>query len=340
MGKKWDDARPAEKIVSLYSLLLFSGRRWSLKELAAKLNSSKASVLRLIDQLEGARYGKILKTKEGRESFYEIDRPAGLPRISLNADGLQQLAMCRDFILHLLPDSFQKTINATLTQASAFVVPTDDEDGVGSFSFSRSQGKGHIDYTPFKDYYQSIILAIRKKKICLVNYQSTLAGPERSFEYAPKRLTAYHESIRINGWMVDDKNKPVYETPTNLSLQRLKSVTLTERSARHLPEPAENDDEYFGLMNMEAPFEAVIKFQPETALYVAERQWSKRQEVVIHGDGSITLTLRAKSRPELMRWLLGFGSQAEILSPADLRRELLEEALALARLYEGTKDER
>lgn len=120
MGKKWDDARPAEKIVSLYSLLLFSGRKWSLKELSEKLNSSKTSVLRLIDQLEGARYGKIIKSKEGRESFYEIDRPSGLPRISLDNEGLQQLALCRDFIWHLLPQSIRKSLSATLALASAF----------------------------------------------------------------------------------------------------------------------------------------------------------------------------------------------------------------------------
>ena len=55
MGKKWDgDATPAEKLLSLFSMLLFNNRAYSLSELSGldKLNMSKASVSRLVRQLE------------------------------------------------------------------------------------------------------------------------------------------------------------------------------------------------------------------------------------------------------------------------------------------------
>ncbi len=37
---------------------------------------------------------------------------------------------------------------------------------------------------------------------------------------------------------------------------------------------------------------------------------------------------------EIKYWVLGWGSQAEVLEPAVLREEVLAEARAMARLYE------
>ena len=64
-----------------------------------------------------------------------------------------------------------------------------------------------------------------------------------------------------------------------------------------------------------------------------ERHWSDDQTIVTNPDGSITLTLSTSGTRDLLRWLLSFGSGAEILSPPDLRDALRDEALKLANLY-------
>jgi predicted DNA-binding transcriptional regulator YafY len=332
MGKKWSEAGPAEKILLLYSMLLFSQKKWSLKQLTDKLGCSKSSVLRLIDQLEAADWGKVLKTKEGRESFYEFDRPIAAPKLSLNAEGLHQLALCRDFIWHLLPEDMRKNLEATLTQASAFVPPDPEDEG---FPAGRAQFKGRIDYTPFQDFYQGLIKAIRQGKICAVTYQNTLTQPPQVFDYAPKQLYAYHESIRLSGWMVDEKNKAKHDRPTYLALQRFKDLKITDRSAKRLPEPPVRNDGAFGLME-EEPFQAMLAFTAKTSLYVKEREWSRDQRLEIRPDGGLTLTLTAQSRPELLKWILSFGREAKILAPDWLRQAVREEIAALAELYPET----
>jgi len=329
MGKKWSEAGPAEKILLLYSMLLFSQKKWSLRQLTEKLGCSKSSVLRLIDQLEAAGWGKVLKTKEGRESLYEFDRPIAAPKLSLNAEGLHQLALCRDFIWHLLPEDMRKNLEVTLTQASAFVPPDPEDEG---FPIGRAQFKGRIDYTPFQGFYQGLIQAIRQGKICAVTYQNSLTQPPQIFDYAPKRLYAYHESIRLSGWMVDEKNKARHNRPTYLALQRFKDMKITDRSAKRLPEPQLQNEGAFGLME-EEPFRAVLKFSAKTALYVKEREWSRDQEMEIHPDGGLTLGLTAQSRPELLKWILSFGREVKILAPDWLSRTVREEIAALAGLY-------
>ena len=331
MGKKWNpDAKPAEKMLSLYTMLLFSSREASLSELSRELNCSKQTVSRLIDQLEAARFGKLLRSQRGKEALYQLDRPQHLPKISLNAEGLYQLALCRDFILHLLPEAMRKNVDTVLQQASAFL-PEGGElpDGIG-----QSFVKGRINYTPFQRILETLIQGIREHKVCMLSYRSALHEETREYEYAPKRLTAFHGAFYLTGWIVSEKRtaRAVFETPTVLALHRVQSASLTRRAARHLPEPEEANKGAFGLMAHE-PFTARIRFDKSAATYVAEREWSEGQKADVHKDGSMTLVMTVRSSEELISWILSFGDTAEVLSPRWLRNAVLEKLSALAAIY-------
>lgn len=337
MGKKWNpDAKPSEKLLSMYTMLLFSGREASLSELSAELDCSKQAVLRLINQLEASRFGKLLHAKRGRESVYRLDRPKNLPKLSLNAEGLHQLALCRDFMLHLLPDSMRKVVDSTLQQALAYL-PEDEAAGGAPDdmpSIGKSFAKGRIDYSPFQEMLQSVIKGIRQHKICAIEYKSSIHGETKSFDFAPKRLVAYRESIHIHGWIVSEKGTaaPIFEKSTNLALHRLQKVAVTRRNAAHIPDVEEEHKGAFGLME-DAPFPVRVKFSPAAATYVAEREWSADQKATVHKDGSVTLAMTARSSLEVIAWVMSFADAAELLSPKWLRKELAEHVQALAAKY-------
>lgn len=334
MGKKWNiDAKPAEKLLALYSMLLFSGREASLSDLSRELNCSKQAVGRLIDQLEASRFGKLLRAKQGRESVYRLDRPKNLPKLSLNAEGLHQLALCRDFILHLLPESMRKVVDATLQQASAYLPEGGTPDDL--LSIGTSFAKGRIDYSSFQDMLQAVTKGIRQGKVCAVQYKASLNGEVKSFEFAPKRLVAYREAIHIHGWIVSDKGTaaPLFEKPTNLALQRLQKVFVTRRSAAHIPDVKEEHKGTFGVME-DKPFPVRVKFSASAATYAAERVWSEDQKVTVHKDGSVTLAMTARRSTEVIAWVLSFADTAELLSPKWLRAELAEHVATLAARYE------
>jgi predicted DNA-binding transcriptional regulator YafY len=336
MPKKWNpDASPSEKLLALYAMLLFSGREASLSDLSRGLNCSKQVVLRLIDKLEASPFGKLMRVKRGREAVYHLDRPK-LPKISLNAEGLHQLALCRDFILHLLPEAMRKQVDATLQQASAYL-PEGEASGMDTV-FAQSMFKGRINYTPFQDMLQILMQAIRERKICAVRYISAQNMEIKEFAYAPMRLIAFHEAIYCNGWVMDGR-RAKYEKPTPLAVHRLNGVTPTARSGKHLPEPPAEHGEIFGMMDKEL-FTAKIHFSSKAATYVVERKWSEKQKIVRHRDGGVTLTLQARSPAELTAWILGFGDAAEALSPKWLREDMAEQAAALvARYGQGEKTE-
>ena len=329
MGKKWNqDAGPSEKLLTLYTLLLFGNRGMTLGEIAEELDCSRQSVLRLVRKLEASRFGKLLHCKRGRESVYQLDKPS-TPRLSLDAEGLRQLALCRDFLAHMLPDAVRGHLNATLRQASAY---STEETDTG-FCIGASQTKGSIDYTPFQDRLETLTECIRGKRVCSVRYRTSIHAEPSAFDYAPKRLVAYHESIHVHGWVVSEKGSVErrFETSTTLALQRVLEAVPTRRSSARLPEIPE-DSGLFGLL-AEDPFTVRIRFSPAMATYVAERTWSREQKVEHHRDGSLTLSMLARSPDEVLSWVLGFGDDAELLAPRRLREELAGQVERLCRRY-------
>jgi predicted DNA-binding transcriptional regulator YafY len=331
MPKKWNpDAKPAEKLLALYTTLLFSGREISLSELSRLLECSKQSVGRLIAQLEAASYGKVIRLQSGREALYKLERPKNLPHLALDAEGLYQLALCRDFILNLMPESMKQRIGKTLHMASAFL-PAGERAPV---EIGRGLSKGAIDYTPYQEQLEALMRAIREARICTVTYRADGSGPAKTYDFAPKLLLAYHETNRVNGWIVDDQKKPMakYDDPATLLLHRISQVALSGKSGAHLPDPEEAPSGVFGVIRDQV-FTATIRFSPNAADYVSDRKWSDEQSLSRQEDGSIVLSMQSGSYLELLAWALSFGSQAEILSPDWLRDEIAGEVEKLSKVY-------
>ena len=334
MGTKWNqDAGPSEKLLTMYTLLLFSNRHMSLGELAEELDCSKQSVLRLITRLEASRFGKIRRSRRGRESIYCLDRPADAPRISLNAEGLRQLVLCRDFLAQLLPQSVRNLVDATLQQASAYIPAESRPDALHSIGASYT--KGHIDYSPFQSALDTFNKCIRKRLVCSVRYRASIQATPTAFDYAPGRLVVYREAIYIHGWVVTDRGKavPRFKTSTSLALHRVLEVIPTRRSSAHLPDIKDTNAQFFGLLN-EEPFTVRIRFDPSVATYVAEREWSGDQHIKIHQNGAVTLSMTARSQDEVMAWVLSFAGAAELLSPRWLRDRLAGQVRLLMGRYD------
>ncbi len=86
--------------------------------------------------------------------------------------------------------------------------------------------------------------------------------------------------------------------------------------------------------------QVTIRFTGEAAIWVKDREWHPSQEIVENPDQSITATYKVGGTSEIRRWILGFGSQAEVLEPGALREEIRADALKTADLYRGKQESR
>ncbi len=76
-----------------------------------------------------------------------------------------------------------------------------------------------------------------------------------------------------------------------------------------------------------------LRFAPDVAWRVRETRWHPSQQLTELADGGVELRVSVASMMELGRWVRGWGDKVEVLAPADLREELREESVRLARLY-------
>ncbi len=72
---------------------------------------------------------------------------------------------------------------------------------------------------------------------------------------------------------------------------------------------------HFGVHWSDDEIEVKIRFDKAVAGYLKERKWHPSQEIEEHSDGSLVLSMTVNHLLELKRWILSWGSMAQILEP-------------------------
>ncbi len=329
------DANSAQKALALFNLLLFNGRSFSLTELAEELYCSKQTVLRLADLMERCPDISLERETIDRRLHLRLTPPARTPRVCLSAQEIQQLVLCRDFVLHLLPEAMRQNVDRAIAR-SATLLADPAVRPAALASVAQASVKGHIDYTAQGGLLQTLCAAIQDRQVCEVRYQAASKPTPSVHHIAPLRLVAYRAALYLHAYKVTERAVPEIVVAMLLAVHRLKELTPLRRHF-DLPEPDQETDGLFGLMAFQ-PFAVAARFSAGAAPYVRERRWSTDQTLTDEPDGGVTLRFLARSEAEVLSWILGFGPEAELLEPSALRRALAEQAATLAARYASEPD--
>jgi proteasome accessory factor B len=79
----------------------------------------------------------------------------------------------------------------------------------------------------------------------------------------------------------------------------------------------------------------VIRFEKTVARNVAEVRWHRTQRSKFLDDGRLEYCVTVSGLHEISWWVLGYGDQAEVLEPPELRRLVADRASRLADRYNG-----
>lgn len=146
----------------------------------------------------------------------------------------------------------------------------------------------------------------------------------------------YHLANRENLWylvaLAPGRNKPI-----TFALPRISNLKV---SRTHFEKPHDFNPETFfanalGVLGGDGDHEIVIRFKPAAADLVREREWHASQQMRELPDGRLELTLRLGALAEIERWVLGWGADAEVIAPPELRSSLENTARALLAAYAG-----
>ena len=79
--------------------------------------------------------------------------------------------------------------------------------------------------------------------------------------------------------------------------------------------------------------EVLVRFSPMVAQNVAEVVWHKTQQTTLNPDGTLDFRVTVSGLNEISWWILGYGDQAEVLQPPELRQLIAQRARRLADRY-------
>ena len=89
----------------------------------------------------------------------------------------------------------------------------------------------------------------------------------------------------------------------------------------------------FGVHWGESEQQVEIMFSISVAPLIRERLWHPSQLIRTNSDDSIVLSLTVNHTLELKSWILSWGKDAQVLSPASLRNDIKNDIGSLSTLY-------
>jgi predicted DNA-binding transcriptional regulator YafY len=120
------------------------------------------------------------------------------------------------------------------------------------------------------------------------------------------------------------------------SCARMESALMLETIYNQAPiDPGQFFSGSFGVYRSDVISKIELRFAPELALFIGERQWHPSQVLKKNSDHSLDFSLEVGLTPELLQWVLGFGSHVTVLEPKSLQLELVEEARKLITKYQN-----
>jgi len=180
-----------------------------------------------------------------------------------------------------------------------------------------------------KPVYEQLLEAITGRRSVRICYH----GPTE--DRISTRVHPYRLLFSRRSWYLIGRSS-LHRSTRTFNVGRIRSLELLEdgyqiprgfsverylRNAWHMiPEPGPDK-------------EVVVRFSRLVAQNVAEVGWHKTQRLVFNEDGTLDFHVTVSGLREISWWILGYGSQAEVLRPPELRRILAGHAARLVEMY-------
>jgi len=320
------------------ALLTWAGKKVSRRELAEKTGLAPKQVGRYLNTLEALHF-PLKRQRDGTEEMVTMERDAQkrLRLLPFTSEELTALS----FYLSLSPyvhDAPPLGSLHTACQKVATFVQDDLQHGSQLSAAFLPFAKHYKVYgTPqTQEVLRSLIPAILESRVCDITYQTLTAEAARNHQIHPYTLCLY------NGGLYLFVYRPENDALMVLSVERICTISIAALSFTKDPDVLQRIEarrqRAFGIIDDDEALAVTLKFTAEQAPYVRERVWHASQRLEEQEDGSLILRFQASGEFEIMRWILGWGSEVEVLEPPELRQALAQRLQTAAQQYAGDSD--
>jgi predicted DNA-binding transcriptional regulator YafY len=177
------------------------------------------------------------------------------------------------------------------------------------------------------DVTRRLFEAVRDRRLIEMRYYSAASRRAKSYSVQPYRLALAQGGIYLVAWV------PQYDEFRTFAVERIERLSVQETTFRKTRElPADVFGSSLGVFSAE-PERVVIEFAAKVAPYVQGKTWHESQTSIVLADGRVQMTLDVSIDWALTSWLLGFGADVKVISPAKLAASIREELSRATRQY-------
>jgi predicted DNA-binding transcriptional regulator YafY len=223
---------------------------------------------------------------------------------------------------------------ASIRQKLAAIMPSEYLSAAQSERIQSLFAAGTLHPKSYEGYEQAIetlLDAIVERKACRVTYTALSHGQTKTYTVDPLCMFEH------DGGLYLFVRLPKPDVIRIIAVDRIETIELT---ADTFDEPTDFDpDEILATtfdLTLGDPVDVEIRFSANAARRIVNRRWSATQSLQHHPDGSVTLRMSTSGKDDVLRWVLSFGEDAEVIRPKDMREAIVAKATAtLSKYREG-----
>jgi len=299
--------------------------------LAQQLEVCRRTVERDIEHMRD-RLGASIKYCPKNKGYYYENKDFNLPPMMLTEGeliaiflGQKLLAKCAGTPLETsIRSAFEKILSLMPESIS---VDLNSLDHTISFDVEPIRG----DEQQVAEIYSRLAAAVEKKNTIWIKYYGVTRDKISKRYVDPYHLRYYQGAWYLIGYCHLRQDIRIF------ALDRIQDLVKTTKNFTILPDFSIEDylSSAIGIELGGETQEVVIRFDAHQARWIRERQWHHTQQLVFQFDGSLILKITVSGLGEVKRWIMGFGSHAEVISPESLRKEIEEDAKRLLSVYKS-----
>ena len=273
------------------------------------------------------RLGAPIKRDGTKDGWYYTDPTYFLPAIMLTSEEITAFFLGEQLFTRYLGTSFETPLRLALDKIKQYLpqgVSYDLQQETAAFAFT---GGGRAMVAP--ELLLELNEAIRSKHSIEMEYYSASSGQTNTRTIDPYHLHNIHGDWYLIAYCHTRR------APRDFLTSRIRAHKRLLSTFQVAPDFSLNTYLETGFLaeRATAPENIVIKFDEYQARWIRERQWHSSQQIEELPSGELILRLRVGGLGEVKRWVMGYGSHAEVLEPESLRREIQEEIKKMQRIY-------
>jgi predicted DNA-binding transcriptional regulator YafY len=302
-----------------------SGYLANSSDFREELGISRRTVARDLDFLRDEENAPI-EYDESRKGYLLTDESYSLPPIRLSRKEVFSFSIARKLLGAFEGTPLELDMRSTLAKIEESLEGSISIDIEGLTENLSVISEDHVILDP--ELWAAVAKYTSRSEQVRMTYRK-FNGETKKYMIEPYHLFAYH-----GNWYLLARREDTEKPWSTFAISRIRKISGTGIlfEVDHDFDAKQHIKKAFGISQGTSPFRVRLLFDANIATYIEERVWHSTQKMKRHRDGRLEMEFETTGWKELVRWILSWQPDVEVLMPKRLRERIgLKMRQALAR---------